>query len=125
MDTIFAESLPPIYGNFNQLQQVVFNLITNACHAMTGGGSLTIKTEKFKGGGCLTVQDTGYGIPSAYMKKIFDPFFTTKEKGAGTGLGLAVVYWITSDHGGHVEVKTQEKDGTTFLIYLPLAGHPS
>jgi len=68
---------------------------------------------------CLTVADTGHGIPRHLINRIFDPYFTTKAKGVGTGLGLAVVHGIVQNHGGIIEVESSEGKGTVFYIYLP------
>jgi CheY-like chemotaxis protein len=68
----------------------------------------------------LTVADTGHGIPANVMSRIYDPYFTTKAQGKGTGLGLAVVYGIIQEHGGHIRVRSEVGQGTVFDIYLPL-----
>jgi signal transduction histidine kinase len=69
----------------------------------------------------LTVSDDGTGIPEDALPRIFDPFFTTKEEGKGLGLGLAVVYGIVQSHGGEIEVHSEEGEGTSFEVTLPLA----
>jgi len=106
------------------------NLMVNARDAMPDGGHVTIKTCIAKGEdgfspdgdyGMLMVSDTGCGIPEKIINRIFDPFFTTKEPGKGTGLGLATVYGIVKDHGGHISVRSEEGKGTSFHIYLPVA----
>jgi len=107
---------------FRRMQQVLINLILNAVHAMDNEGTLTIKAENIEASRelCIRIQDTGKGIPSEHQDKIFDPFFTTKEVGKGTGLGLSVSHGIIQNHGGRIEVKSEEGAGTTFYIYLPL-----
>ncbi len=124
---IFADSI--------QIEQVLFNLATNARDAMPDGGSLFITTEKFKidrsfidthGFGkegeyaLTTVSDSGHGIESATMQRIFEPLFTTKDVGKGTGLGLSIVYGIVKQHNGFINVYSEKDKGTTFRIYLPL-----
>ncbi len=113
-----------------QLKQVLFNLIVNARDAMPEGGTVTLKIEeapppagvplfdKERKWVRIAVSDTGHGISEEITPRIFEPFFTTKAN--GTGLGLAQVYGIVREHGGHIQVKSTPGEGTTFEIYLPL-----
>ncbi len=129
-----SSALPPIKADIGMLEQVIVNLVVNACDAMQGGGKLQIATEQvtFDAGPdplhpearpgdfvCMTVTDTGAGISPEYLPRIFEPFFTTKEVGKGTGLGLATVYGIVKQHQGWIEVSSQPGAGTTFRIYFP------
>ncbi|OAG26746.1 sensor histidine kinase [Thermodesulfatator autotrophicus] len=107
-----------VKGNFNQLQQVLINIITNAIQAMNKGGKLEIRVKKKDYQAVIEISDTGPGIPEDIRKKIFDPFFTTKEK--GTGLGLSVSYSIIQKHKGQIEVESEEGKGTIFRILLPV-----
>ena len=110
-----------ISGNMGQLQQVLFNLITNAVHATPNGGEIRISTRTVdKGRVCIDVSDTGCGIDENIIARIFEPFFTTKEKGKGTGLGLFVSYGIINEHGGNIDVTSKKGEGTTFSVYLPV-----
>jgi PAS domain S-box-containing protein len=146
-----AASLPPsvrvekrldcgnaaVIGDPTQLQQVAMNLLTNALHSMDRGGVLTVMLDcidveaqrtltqgELSSGAYvrLVVSDTGIGIPAATLERVFDPFYTTKRVGEGTGLGLSVVHGIVADLGGAIEVETEPGHGTTFAIWLPLAG---
>jgi two-component system NtrC family sensor kinase len=113
------DRLPPVYGDNNQLQQVFLNLSLNACEAMPDGGTLCITTAARYGDVVITFSDTGHGIKKEHMDKIFDPFFTTKPVGKGTGLGLSVSYGTIQQHGGSIEVESEEGKGSVFTIVLP------
>lgn len=113
------EDLPAVYGSANRIQQVILNLLTNACQAMSKGGTITVKTFKEGTSLCIEVEDTGSGILKEHLNKIFDPFFTTKAPGKGTGLGLSISYRIVREHDGVIEVESREKKGTKFTIKLP------
>jgi len=115
-----------------QIEQVLLNLLINAWQAMPDGGSLYLETanvilEAYQAAphGAdpgkyvkITIADTGTGMDPAIVDRIFDPFFTTKTIGRGTGLGLASAYGIVRNHGGFIEVSSQEGIGTTFTIHL-------
>jgi len=101
------------------MSQVVLNLLINAIHAMSGGGTLRIALERANGDVKMEVGDTGHGILEEDLPKIFHPFFSTKEAGKGTGLGLTVVHNIVQEHGGTIAVESEPGKGTTFTITLP------
>ncbi|MBN1827988.1 MAG: PAS domain S-box protein [Deltaproteobacteria bacterium] len=119
----------------SQMEQVLLNLFVNAWQAMPGGGKLFLSTsntvldESYVKPYTVTpgryvkvsITDTGVGMDEATMKRIFDPFFTTKEMGRGTGLGLACVYGIVKNHGGFINVYSEERIGSTFTIYIPVS----
>jgi two-component system NtrC family sensor kinase len=113
------DGLPDVDGDMNQLQQVFLNLSLNACEAMPGGGKLTIISRSEDGKVAVTLADSGCGIKKEHFDKIFEPFFTTKPVGKGTGLGLSVSYGIVEQHGGTLEVESEEGKGATFTILLP------
>lgn len=103
----------------DQFTQVLMNLAINARDAMPRGGRLGIALACEGPSVRLEVSDTGAGIPPEVLPHIFEPFYTTKEIGKGTGLGLAMVYGIVEQSGGHIEVESSGEAGTTFLVHLP------
>jgi len=130
----FSDVEFPVFGDANQIEQVVMNLATNARDAMPAGGVLSIETtpvmldpEYVEAYGAkhgkymmISISDTGMGIDKKDMAHIFDPFYTTKEKGKGTGLGLSMVYGIIKQHDGFINVYSEKSIGTTFKIYIPV-----
>src|SRR5262249_11020300 len=120
--------LPRIQADAPQLEQVLINLYLNAIDAMPEGGKLTVNAGIAQADGLapmalIIVADTGFGIAEADLPKIFQPFFTAKKR-RGMGLGLPICQRILKNHGGRIEVKSQEGIGTTFAIYLPLERTP-
>lgn len=111
--------LPDITADASQLYQVLVNLVVNAVQAMPDGGHLVIRTRAGTGHVALLVEDTGVGMKEEVREKILLPFFTTKDVNEGTGLGLAVVNGIVSSHGGRIEVRSREGEGSVFEIRLP------
>ncbi len=124
VETRFAENLPPVQGDSNELQQVFLNIIVNARKAMPEGGRLTVTTSVSEEDHAVraSISDTGGGIRPEIMDKIFDPFFTTREPGEGTGLGLSISYGIIKDHNGEIVVESRVGEGSTFSVILPAAG---
>ena len=131
--TDLAADLSPVLADPGQIEQVLVNLAVNARDAMPGGGKLTIRTtnsdidETMAGQAelppgryaALKVSDTGTGIPKDVLDRVFEPFFTTKAKGEGTGLGLATVYGIMNQAGGHVRIYSEPGIGTVLTALLP------
>ena len=115
----YVDPSVPISGNANLLQQVVMNLILNACQAMPTGGEIRIAVRQEAAEAVVRVCDTGCGIPSSHLGKVFDPFFTTQPTGKGTGLGLSICYTIVKQHGGFIDVDSVEGQGSTFTVRLP------
>lgn len=103
--------------NPDRMQQVFFNLFSNSLEALEEGGKIEIRAWEENGLAKVEFSDTGKGIPSAYLPKIFDPFFSTRP--GGTGLGLSITFAIVKEHGGEIEVVSEEGKGTTFRITLP------
>ncbi len=118
--TNLDESPAGVMVDVSQIQQVLFNIIRNACDAMPEGGELRVSTTRTaEGNGHVRVEvaDTGRGIAAEYLERIFDPFFSMHRE--GTGLGLAISRKIVENHGGRIEVKSKPGKGTKFGIVLP------
>ena len=101
----------------DKLKQVLINIISNGTEAMSGGGIISVKTGKIKGGVEISISDEGRGMSSEELKNIFEPFYTTREK--GTGLGLAISYKIIQAHKGDIWAVSAPGKGTTFFIQIP------
>jgi len=123
LEDYVPDDLPQVYGDLHKLEQVFLNLFMNSIHSMEHGGLIYIE-GKIDPPGFVRIDfsDTGQGIPAEALDHIFDPFYTTKPVGQGTGLGLSIVYGIIKNYGGYIEVKSRVKAGTTFSIFLPVAG---
>ncbi len=133
--TNLSESIMPVRADAAQIQQVIMNLAVNARDAMPDGGVLNVETSVVgsehgaaddvpdgKNGFIkISISDTGTGMDLETQRKIFDPFFTTKDTGKGTGLGLYIVHSVVNDHGGYINLYSEQNKGTRFNIYLPTA----
>jgi signal transduction histidine kinase len=112
--------LPPISGDYLDIQQVCVHLINNAMNAMSTGGTITLETEEIEGGAVrLAISDTGQGILEENLDKIFDPFFTTKDEWTAKGLGLSVVNQIVREHNGMIRAESEVGRGSTFVVVFP------
>ena len=141
LETDLPTAMPAVYADPGMMEQVLLNLALNARDAMAEGGHLVVgvaacratNPQGLSAAGsaddravCLTVSDTGCGIPVQNLSRIYEPFFTTKAVGKGSGLGLATVFGIVELHRGWVDVKSVVGEGTTFRVFLPaVEGRPS
>jgi signal transduction histidine kinase len=113
--------LPTIVSDRGQLQQVFLNILNNAFAAVGDGGMIAIEMVRESGDRvAVTVADNGVGIPKEHIQRIFEPFFTTK-KGSGTGLGLSITYGIVRKLGGEIRVESEQSQGTSFTVSLPIS----
>jgi signal transduction histidine kinase len=124
--------VPNIVADPGQLDQVLLNLVAHARDAMPAGGELQIETStttlhhpeqlpplppgKYA---TLRVKDSGHGMSAETQERVFEPFFTTKSPALGTGLGLATVYGIVKQHGGHIVVESEPDQGSSFSLFFP------
>lgn len=133
--SIFNGAGLTVSADSGQIEQVLINMAANARDAMPRGGLLTIETaleqvdapfvksqDNAQPGpyAVISVSDTGTGMDEETLKRLFEPFFTTKDVGKGTGLGMAIAYGIVKQHNGFVTVASEEGNGTTFKVYLPI-----
>jgi PAS domain S-box-containing protein len=137
ISTELSEQLPNIVADAGQIDQVLLNLVANAKDAMPEGGALWIETfatslqhpeqlSPLAPGlyATLRVRDSGLGMSKETQEHVFEPFFSTKSPALGTGLGLATVYGIVKQHGGHIVVESAEGAGSSFSVYLPATSEP-
>jgi signal transduction histidine kinase len=121
-----AEPVPRVLGHAEQLQKVAAHLLQNALTAMPKGGLLTVGLTALEGDAvCLSVKDTGKGIPESLRERVFDPFFTTKDEPGRVGLGLSLAHRIVEAHHGRIRLESTEGQGTTVTIILPAASAES
>ena len=118
-----SASLPSLLGSPQRIDQVVLNLLVNACQSLSGEreGRVQLSTRARGGEIRLAVRDNGCGMSPEIQKRLFQPFFTTKPVGQGTGLGLSVVHGIVQAHGGRIEVESTPGEGSCFTVVLPAA----
>jgi two-component system NtrC family sensor kinase len=118
--TDLEPTLPPVPAIPGQLEQVLINLLTNAAHAVEGGGTVSVRTRTGPGETVqVMVDDSGPGVSQEDQARIFEPFYTTKVDGKGTGLGLPIVKNIVEQHRGSIGVAKAPEGGARFLVTLP------
>jgi signal transduction histidine kinase len=118
LTTETAVSLPPVWGDPGRLGEVFTNLIRNALEATPAGGAVDVRVSSGGERACVSVRNTGAGIPRELHERIFQPFFTTKAR--GTGLGLAIARQIVEAHEGSIRVESDGKSETAFIVELPM-----
>ena len=118
-----ASGLPRVKGNYYQLEQVVINLVNNACHALDSPDKMISVETRIDGEGyvALVVKDEGIGIQAENLQHLMDPFFTTRRERGGSGLGLAVTSRIVRNHGGTMHFASEVGSGTTATVRFPQA----
>ncbi|MDX2451498.1 cache domain-containing protein [Desulfosarcina sp.] len=122
-DATYARDVPTFKGNAQRIEQVVINLVVNACQALTADEqpvTVTTRWDRAADQVVIEVRDAGAGIPADAVQRIKDPFFTTKRDNGGTGLGLAISEKIMQDHGGRLTFETEPQKGTTVRVFFPL-----
>ena len=112
--------LPPVLAEDSGLRQIFMNLLLNAHQSISGPGAIEISTYVADGMGVARIRDSGCGIAPQQLDQIWNPFFTTKTVGQGLGLGLAITYNIVKKQGGEIQVESQEGQGSTFTVRMPL-----
>jgi len=115
-----AESMEPVAADPELMHRALSNLVLNAMDAMPEGGVLTLRTRHHDDRAFVEVSDTGTGLTPEECERLFTPYYTSKAH--GTGLGLAMVQSVVSDHGGRVSVRSESERGSTFIVELPKAG---
>lgn len=116
----FSTALPLVSCLRDQMSQVFMNIMRNAIHAISGRGTIWIKTARDGDMAIISFRDSGCGIPDSAKSQIFNPFFSTKEVGEGTGLGLSISYGIIRNHHGEIFVDSTVGQGTTITLHLPI-----
>jgi signal transduction histidine kinase len=117
-----APDLPRVRGNAQRIEQVIVNLLLNACEALPDPGRavrLATRRDATRRAVVVEVKDEGVGIPPEHLSRLTDPFFTTKRESGGTGLGLSVSAGIVKEHGGSLEFRSSPGAGTTAALVLP------
>jgi signal transduction histidine kinase len=118
------ENIPRIYGNMQNIEQILLNIVINAIEAIdhsVGKVNITSGHDPVKKSVFVSVSDNGVGIPADIAKNIFDPFLTNKQAEGGVGLGLAIAYNLVKEHNGNITFSSNNDKGTTFTITFPSA----
>lgn len=127
-EALYAGNLPPVFGNAQRIEQVIVNLVLNACQSLTGqdqGVTLATSLDSENDSVLIEVRDEGVGIAQEHLPQLVDPFFTTKRETGGTGLGLSVSAGIVKEHGGTLRFASTPGEGTTVTLSLPVTSRRS
>ncbi|ACH40227.1 periplasmic substrate-binding histidine kinase [Citrifermentans bemidjiense Bem] len=127
-EALYAGNLPPVLGNAQRIEQVIVNLVLNACQSLPGrdqGVTLTTSLDSESDSVLIEVRDEGVGIAQEHLPQLVDPFFTTKRETGGTGLGLSVSAGIVKEHGGTLCFASTPGEGTTVTLSLPVTSRRS
>jgi signal transduction histidine kinase/DNA-binding response OmpR family regulator len=116
----FDPHLPLVQADRMQMEQVVYQLMRNACQELRFGGTLRLTTRSVGSEVQVIVADTGRGLSPERLRHIFDPFYSVSEEDQEAGMGLSIAYGVVERHGGTIEVESQEGKGTTFTVHVPL-----
>lgn len=118
-----SRNLPPVFGDRNRIKQAILNLVLNSVEAMPDGGVLRVSASLYPDAEHMRIRvsDTGGGVPKKLHSTLFEPFVTTKADGKGVGLGLSVVYGVIAQHGGSVELESEEGKGASFILTFPIS----
>lgn len=123
LEVSIPDDLPPVRADYNQLQQVLINVLMNAFEAARPAGRVVVSAAREARAGehgvRIAVRDSGPGIPASFHARIFEPFFSTKPPGEGTGLGLAISYELVHEMGGSIRAANDPRGGALFEIALP------
>jgi polar amino acid transport system substrate-binding protein len=118
----YGEQMPPVNGNFQRLEQVIINLLTNACQSLPSKDrAIAVRTyhDPIQQKNIIEIADEGIGIPESVLPHILDPFYTTKRDDGGTGLGLSISYSIIKEHNGEITFVSKADHGTTATVSIP------
>ncbi len=116
----YAQDIPEIQCHPGKINQVFLNILSNAIDAIEDTGKIWITTSFEKDYVKISIKDNGHGMSDETKEKIFDPFYTTKDVGKGTGLGMSITYGIIKEHGGHIQIISEQGKGTEIIVTLPI-----
>ncbi|WP_431225691.1 sensor histidine kinase [Serratia sp. L9] len=117
-----AASETPVFGNYGQIEQMIINILQNACYALTNKSqAISFSLEKTTGYAKVVLRDQGIGMDEQVLKNVCNPYFTTRQERGGTGLGLSLTSRLIKEHGGYMEIKSVPNNGTTVSLFFPVS----